>query len=142
MATQEKKVINTALTKAYLDFQKGLNARAFFKISSHELGEDLVQDTYLKTWKHLVGGGKIHMMKAFLYHVLNHLLIDEYRKKKTSSLDDLLEKGFEVGTDDTEHLFNILDGRLLVLLMHRLPEKYKKSYRHEIHRRFVPTGNI
>ena len=125
MTTLETTQINNTLTHAYQDFQKGLNARAFFKISNHELGEDLVQDTFLKTWKHLVNGGQIHMMKAFLYHVLNHLIIDEYRKKKMSSLDDLLEKGFEVGVDDTEHLFNILDGRMLTPLIKQLPEKYR-----------------
>lgn len=32
-------------------------------------------------------------MKAFPYHVLNNLIVDEYRKRKTASLDDLLEKG-------------------------------------------------
>ncbi len=133
MNTKEKTAMNLVLSDAHFDFQKGLNARAFFKISDHEMGQDLVQETFLKTWKHLVSGGKIHMMKAFLYHILNHLIIDEYRKRKTSSLDDLLEKGFEVGTDDTEHLFNTLDGKILILLIKSLPEKYREV----IHMRFI-----
>ncbi|HTK33161.1 MAG TPA: RNA polymerase sigma factor [Candidatus Paceibacterota bacterium] len=133
MTTREITSINSILTDAHRNFQRDLNSRAFFKVSDYEMGQDLVQETFLKTWKHLVNGGKIHMMRAFLYHVLNHLIIDEYRKHKTSSLDDLLEKGFEVGTNDTEHLFNTLDGEILVKLIKDLPEKYKKV----VHLRFI-----
>ncbi len=125
MTKKDTLEIHKMMTNAHHDFQKGLNTRAFFKVGNHATGEDLVQDTFMKTWKHLVNGGKIHMMKAFLYHILNHLIIDEYRKRKSSSLDDLLEKGFEPGVDDTEQLFNKFDGKALLLLIHRLPLKYR-----------------
>jgi len=32
-------------------------------------------------------------MRAFLYHILNDLIVDEYRKHKASSLTLLMEKG-------------------------------------------------
>jgi RNA polymerase sigma-70 factor (ECF subfamily) len=116
------------LTVAYNDYRKGLSLHAFFKVRNRETGEDLVQDTFAKTWKYLAKGGKIDLMKAFLYHILNDLCIDEYRKQKTSSLDTLLEKGFDPGTEDDSlvHLFNVLDGKAAVLLIGRLPEKYQK----------------
>ncbi len=117
------------LTTAHNDFAKGLNAHAFFKIHSHEMGEDMVQDTFLKTWNYLVKGGKIDVMKAFLYHVINNLIVDEYRKRKTSSLDVLLEKGYEPGEEHTETLLNVLDGKAAMLLIRRLPEKYQKVMR-------------
>jgi RNA polymerase sigma-70 factor (ECF subfamily) len=93
------------------------------------MGEDLVQDTFMKTWSYLVKGGKIDVMKAFLYHVLNNLIVDEYRKKKTFSLDVLLEKGFEPGKDHTERLIDILDSKSAVLLIQQLPERYRKVMR-------------
>ena len=112
---------------AHHDYEKGLNARAFFKVNNHDLGEDLVQDTFIKTWKYLVRGGKIEVMKAFLYHVLNNLIVDEYRKHKTASLDTLLEKGFEPSADDSSaRLLNVLDGKAATLLIHQLPEIYRK----------------
>lgn len=122
---QRQKVLSTA----HNDFAKGLNAHAFFKIHNHATGEDLVQDTFMKTWSYLVKGGKIDVMKAFLYHVLNNLIVDEYRKRKTSSLDVLLEKGFEPGKDHSERLFNVLDGKAAVLLIQKLPERYRKVMR-------------
>jgi RNA polymerase sigma-70 factor (ECF subfamily) len=128
-STQQEKRHQAVLTAAHHEFGKGLNAHAFFKIHSHEMGEDMVQDTFMKTWKYLVKGGKIEMMKAFLYHILNNLIVDEYRKRKTSSLDVLIEKGYEPGTDYSERLVNSLDGKAALLLIQHLPERYQKVMR-------------
>lgn len=113
------------LTTAHYDFQKGLNAHAFFKVHDHSVGEDMVQDTFMKTWIYIVKGGKIEVMKAFLYHVLNNLIVDGYRKHKTTSFDALIEKGFEPSEVEPARIVNILDGKSLVLLITRLPIKYQ-----------------
>lgn len=143
MTPQQEVSLKAVMTLAHRNFEKGLNVRAFFKVGDHELGEDLVQDTFLKTWKYLVQGGKVEVMKAFLYHVLNHLIVDQYRKHKTSSLDVLLEKGFDPSADgshggdggngggesSTNKLMNMLDGKAAILLIARLPVKYQKVMR-------------
>lgn len=130
MMTPKQEIQQQAvLTTAHHDYEKGLNARAFFKVGNHALGEDLVQDTFMKTWSYLVRGGKIDVMKAFLYHILNNLIVDEYRKRKTTSLDVLIEKGFEPGKDHQERLINVLDGKAALLLIARLPERYRKVMR-------------
>lgn len=116
------------MTSAHHDFEKGLTARAFFKVHNKATSDDLVQDTFMKTWSYLVKGGKIDLMKAFLYHVLNNLIIDEYRKHKTSSLEELLEKGFQPASDHTR-LFDTLDGKATMLLIQLLPDKYQKVIR-------------
>jgi RNA polymerase sigma-70 factor (ECF subfamily) len=127
MTPKQKKVQRDILTTAHFDYQKGLNIHAFFKTNNHAIGEDLVQDTFIKTWSYLVKGGKIEIMKAFLYHVLNNLIIDQYRKHKTTSLDVLLEKGFEPNiVDNSDRLINTLDGKAVVLLIQHLPKKYQK----------------
>jgi DNA-directed RNA polymerase specialized sigma24 family protein len=96
MTPEIEKSLRAVLTSAHLDFEKKLNVHAFFKLNDRALGEDIVQDTFMKTWVYLVRGGKIDTMRAFLYHILNDLIIDEYRKHKThSSLNALMEKGFE-----------------------------------------------
>ena len=48
-----------SLTQAYNDFNTGLNAYSSFKVSNGMLSEDLVQDTFVKTWAYLVKGGEI-----------------------------------------------------------------------------------
>lgn len=86
----------------------------------------MVQETYMKTWAYLVKGGKIEKMKAFLYHVLNNLIVDQYRKHKESSLDFLLEKGYEPDFDNSESVTNILDGKEAFKLIDKLPESYRE----------------
>ncbi len=113
-------------TSGFQAYQKGLNLHAFFKVHDRALGEGLVQDTFMKTWLYLAKGGRVDTMKAFLYHVLNNLIVDEYRKRKTVSLDVLLEKGFEPGNDDSESVMNVLDGKSAMILINNLPERYQK----------------
>jgi len=126
MNKKETALKQAELTVAHTEFSKGLNLRAYFKIHDRARGEDLVQDTFMKTWSYLVKGGKIDTMKAFLYHILNNLIIDEYRKQKTTSLDFLLEKGFEPSAGGAGRLFDTLDGASAIILITRLPEKYQK----------------
>ncbi len=129
MATKKDITRESLFTSAHHDYRKGLNSHAFFRVQSRETGEDLVQETFMKTWSYLVRGGKIDLMKAFLYHVLNDLIVDEYRKRKTLSLDVLIEKGFEPRDKSTNSFLNILDGQSALLLIQRLPLKYQKIMR-------------
>lgn len=129
MNQKETKKNQAILTLAHHDFDKGLNAHAYFKIHNYAISEDLVQDTFIKTWKYLVKGGKIDIMKAFLYHVLNNLIVDQYRKHKTVSLDALIEKGFEPSAEDFKRSFNILDGKTALFMIQRLPKTFQKVMR-------------
>lgn len=129
MGLQQEKERDELVTAAHGDYNRSLNAYAFFKVRNRGVSEDLVQDTFIKTWSYLVRGGKIDVMKAFLYHVLNNLIVDEYRKHKTISLDLLLEKGMEPGEGRASRVFNILDGKAALLLIQRLPVAYQKVMR-------------
>lgn len=126
MTLTQKTQFELILTTAHHDFDKMLNSYAFFKMNDKEISEDLVQKTFMKTWLKLVNGGHIDLMKAFLYHVLNDLIVDEYRKRKTTSLDALLEKGFNLDNNNSERFFNILDGKRAVVLIRQLPPPYRK----------------
>lgn len=130
MTPKQKIQRQVLLTLAHHNYERGLGLHAFFKVHDKATSEDLVQDTFLKTWAYLVKGGKIETMKAFLYHILNHLIIDEYRKHKATSLDVLLEKGFEEpSANNQEHLFNAIDGESALVLIGQLPIKYQKVMR-------------
>jgi len=127
-SNQEKKQ-QALLTSAHAEYQKGLTVYAFFKLHDHSVSDDLVQDTFVKTWAYLVKGGKVEVMKSFLYHILNNLIIDEYRRKKSFSLDVLIDKGFEPKGDYSERLINMFDGKAAIILIQRLPVAYHKVMR-------------
>jgi len=129
MTSEQEALQQRLFTAAYNEHKKGLNRHSLFKVNNVALSENLVQDTFLKTWKFMVKGGQVDVMKAFLYHVLNGLIIDEYRKHKVVSLDSLVEKGFEPKEDDSERIFNILDSKRAVLMIALLPKKYQQLMR-------------
>ena len=111
--------------EAYGEHQKALLRRSFFKLNNKNLSEDLVQMTFLKMWEYLSKGGEIDSTKAFLFHVLNNLIVDEYRKKKEISLEVLSEKGFQIAIDDSEEILDMVDGKTAVLLLPLLEPKYR-----------------
>lgn len=82
-----------------------LFTHAYFRVSNRELAKDLVQETFLKFWKQVSGAtdeesevGVIQNPKAFLYTVLNNLIIDHYRTKRGKDISlDMLEEGGSEG---------------------------------------------
>ncbi len=64
---------------------------AAMRLSDHERALELTQETFLKAWEYVARGEEIRQYRSFLYRVLNNLIIDEYRKHKTQSLDAMLE---------------------------------------------------
>jgi len=114
------------LIRAYKDHEKDLLRRSFSKLSDQEIADDLVQTTFLKTWQYLLKDRKVKHMRGFLFHILNNLIIDEYRKKRPLSLDTLQESGFEIVFDDTERLLDQIDGKTAILLIPLLKEKHRE----------------
>lgn len=80
-----------AFGTAFEEYADALFRHAFFRLSSCERATDLTQETFIKAWDYLREGGEIRQWRSFLYRILNNLIIDEYRKKKTQSLDALFE---------------------------------------------------
>jgi RNA polymerase sigma-70 factor, ECF subfamily len=64
---------------------------AFFRLSDRERAVDLVQDAFIKAWDYVRGGGDVRSPKSFLFRILNNLIIDEYRRAKSESLDKKME---------------------------------------------------
>ena len=114
------------IIQAYKDHQKSLLKQAFFKLSDEDLSSDLVQTTFLKTWEYLLKEEKINHVRGFLFHILNNLVIDEYRKTKDVSLDMLQEEGFQIEFDDSDKLIDQADGKTAMLLIPLLKDKYRK----------------
>lgn len=82
--------------RAYDELSNVLFKHAYFRVSNREVALDMVQECFTKTWNHMAQGKEISDMKSFLYRVINNLIIDYYRKSKSSSLDSLLDDGFDV----------------------------------------------
>jgi len=119
--------------KAFDEYNDALFRHAYLRISNREKAVDLVHDTFTKVWSYLRGGYEIDNFRPFLYKVLNNLIIDEYRRRKESSLDALLEMegvdegSFEELSESTvEAMAATIDGRKAFELLIELPDQYRE----------------
>lgn len=114
------------LMSAYDDYSDMLYRHAYYRVSGHEEALDLVQDTFVKTWEYMVKGNDLDNIKAFLYSVLNNKIIDYYRKKKSSSLDELHEAGFNPRTDGADtKIIESAEIKQIVGMLDRLQTNYR-----------------
>lgn len=81
--------------KSYDLFSDALFRYCYFRIGDREQAKDMVSDIFLKTWEYIHQGNQITNTRAFLYRLAHNMVIDWYRKKKSSSLDTLLDDGYE-----------------------------------------------
>ena len=127
--TNQEAVQQLIFIQAHTDHEKGLHTYAFLKLHNHATEEDLVQETFMKAWNYLIKGGTIVTMKPFLYHILNNLIIDEYRRKRTDSLDGMIEAGFTPSFNTHENDCIINELAIVFEDIHLLPEGYRTILR-------------
>jgi len=80
---------------AYDSFSDALFRHCYFRLYDRERSRDMVQETFIRTWEYMLQGKELLNIRAFLYRVLNNLIVDEIRKKKTLSLEAIMEVGFQ-----------------------------------------------
>jgi len=113
---------------SYKEYTDPLFRYCYFKTLNKEEATDMVQETFIKTWDYIRKGGEVDNMKAFLYRTAHNIVIDHYRKKKSVSLDDLFEQGFDTdtGSDTALDLEHKIDGRQALALLEKIPETYRE----------------
>jgi RNA polymerase sigma-70 factor (ECF subfamily) len=108
---------------------------ALLRLSDRERALELTQESFLKAWAYVSKGEEVRQYRSFLYRILNNLIIDEYRKHKTQSLDAMLENEetsvmveAELLRDDTdvaEEAMIRFDGALALAALEQLNDQHK-----------------
>jgi|ERR1051325_7809710 RNA polymerase sigma-70 factor (ECF subfamily) len=114
------------LFDAYEAHSEAIYRHCYFRLFSKERAEEAVQETFMKTWQYLADGKKIENIRAFLYRVASNAIVDEIRRKKEDSLEDLMEKSENLpGTseDSAEHKMLLSQVREAI---HKLPEDFRE----------------
>ena len=119
--------IKQELTDAYEKFGDAIFRYCFGQTSDREKALDLTQETFTRAWQYLSDGKKIEQIRPFLYRIATNAIIDDRRKRKTVSLDALMEEGFDYanGTDEQEQKEITFESGQAVELIKKLDEKYK-----------------
>lgn len=112
--------------ETYNKYADDIFRHCFFRVSNREKAKDIMQEAFTKTWEYLTRGNEIANIRAFIYRTANNLIIDHYRKKSESSLDELQEQGFEPPVDEKDKIHNEIDAGYAISAIQNLDIKYRE----------------
>lgn len=106
MEHMDHALLERRLTDAYDEWSDAIFRHCYFRMGGREIGKELMQETFVKTWEYLLAGKRVENMKAFLYRTANNLIVDYFRRKSLrseSSLEEMQDAtGFDIaGSEDT-----------------------------------------
>src|SRR3989344_7358867 len=125
--------IEKEFLSAYDKYADALFRHCYFRVYDRERAKDLAQEIFCRTWSYLAEGKRIDNLRAFLYRVANNLIIDEARKKKPLSLDQIMEEGFSPKDESSPNI----EQRLIVKDVIQKLELLEEQYRNIIQMRFI-----
>lgn len=113
--------------KAHDEYADAIFRYCYFQTSDRQTALDLAQDTFIKLWEYMAGGKKIEYLKAFIYRIARNSVIDFRRKKKSFSLDKMIEEGFDPSAEKNinEAKETIFEGEEAVRTIRELDAKYR-----------------
>lgn len=110
---------------------------AALRLSDRDRAIELTQECFLRAWKYAQKGGEIREIRPFLFRTLRNLIIDEYRKAKSFSLDEMIQdeegnviesKLLRDETDELENAINRFEGARAVETILELPDLYREVF--------------
>ncbi len=111
---------------AYDENADALYRHALVRVRESDRAKDIVQETFTKTWDYLSKGKEVEYLRAFLYRVCDNLIIDQARRKKSSSLDVLVdEDGFEVADESIREPLDTPAIKRAIASLGELDEMYR-----------------
>ena len=120
--------IEQAFLECYEKYAEAIVRHCMFRVYDRERGREIMQEAFLRTWKQITKGAEILNIRAFVYRVANNLIIDESRKKKSLSLDELQESGFDPAAN-IDHGLRVavhIDAEGVLKILDQLEAKYRE----------------
>lgn len=111
---------------SYDEHADALFRHVLLRVRDRESAKDIVQEAYSRTWLYLSEGKKIDYIRAFLYRVANNLIVDGARKKKSASLDAMMDDdGFEPVDESIRDFAEKPQAREAMKMLGELDEIYR-----------------
>lgn len=107
---------------------------ASLRLSDRDRALELTQECFLRALAYARRGEEIREMRPFLFRTLRHLIIDEYRKSKSFSLDEMTEADdgeqmdalLSDGSNPIEEAIDRFDGARALETIRQLPNLYRE----------------
>jgi RNA polymerase sigma-70 factor (ECF subfamily) len=119
---------------AYERYSDELFRHCAMRLSDRERALELTQEAFVRAWQYIQRGEEVRELRPFLYRTLRNLIIDEYRKHKSVSLDAMVGEEDESAeyllppdeTNTLESAIDRFDGKLALERVKELPENYRE----------------
>jgi len=115
-------------------FHSKLKAYVVSRTNDSDLANDIIQDTYVKLYKHCSCGGDCTYPKSYLYKITSNAIMDHYRssyhtktRRITENDEESTDRNF-VKQEDEKNL-NKHFIECLITLIDNLPPKYQEALR-------------
>ena len=122
---------------AFESLSDELFRHASMRMKDRDRALELTQECFMKVWEYAQNGGEIRELRPFLYRTLRHLIIDEYRRKKPVSLEQMVEgEGDERSVEDLlpqdesntlEAAIERFEGKRALAALQELPDPYREA---------------
>jgi RNA polymerase sigma-70 factor (ECF subfamily) len=106
------------------------------RTSDPHVAEDFTQDVFLRFWKALSENQVIKNTRGFLFVIARNIIIDGYRKKKTLSLDSILEDG-HVDKNRIAQAHEVIESEAEVNQLLQKIDILEEPYKQAVYMRYV-----
>jgi len=103
---------------AYNVYADAIFRHAYLRLRDRDTAKDVMQETFCRAWASYGKGVSITHMRGLLYKIANNVIIDEARKKKSISLDMLMDEGFDPSDTKADGSDTQLFNDVLALVSH------------------------
>ena len=111
--------------KSYDAYADAIFRHCYFRLYDREEAKDAVQETFLRAWKYSKDN-RIDNVRALLYKIARNIVADKWRKKKTLSLDLLLEQGFEPSDGEHKKIMLNAEEKNFIKLLNNLDDNERE----------------
>lgn len=135
------KIHENDFSNAYNKYNAQIFRHIFFRVNDSDLAEDLMQETFFKTWAYLLKKqNNINEIKSFIYMVANNLIIDHYRQKDKTPLP--LDRVREIDIQIRPKQIEEIDRKIKMNLVKKNLDLLKKKYKRVIRYRYIDNLTI
>jgi len=113
------------ILEAYDKYADAIFRHCQYRIFDRETAKDIMQETFLHLYQYLKKGNQIKYLQSFLYRTANNLIIDNQRKKKEVSLDQMLEQNYNPQISSQKELNDGVDLSLVTAKIEQMNDDYR-----------------
>lgn len=132
-----KENMEQVFREAFEQHSDELFRHAALRLSDRDRALEITQECFLRAWGYAQKGKEIREIRPFLFKTLRNLIIDDYRKTKSFSLDEMLEgeDGGQIdaltprdNTNTLEAAVDRFEGARAVEAVLELPDPYREVF--------------